>query len=144
MVRAVVVTVEDSVTVIGEDDTDDDIMVEDAGSSVTFSIVTLVVLFVVVLAIVDSVVGCTLDLTVDVEICLVVSLAGFWVDFSCFMIFALVAVVVVVVVAVVVVVVFLVVCPIPKRASLFTNWICWTGSSCLATTLTAGARMPVQ
>ena len=129
-------TVEDSVTGIGEDDTDDDIMVEDAGSSVTFSIVTLVVLFVVVLAIVDSVVGCTLDLTVDVEICLVVFLVGFWVDFSCFMIFALVAVVVVVV--------FLVVCPIPKRASLFTNWICWTGSSCLATTVTAGARMPVQ
>ena len=141
MVRAVVATVEDSVTGIGEDDTDDDIMVEDAGSSVTFSIVTLVVLFVVVLfvavlAIVDSVVGCALDLTVDVEICLVVFLVGFWVDFSCFMIFALVAVVVVVV--------FLVVCPIPKRASLFTNWICWTGFSCLATTLTAGARMPVQ
>ena len=136
VVRAVVVTVEDSVTVIGEDDTDDDIMVEDAGSSVTFSIVTLVVLFVVVLATVDSVVGCTLDLTVDVEICLVVFLVGFWVDFSCFMIFALVAVVVVVV--------FLVVCPIPKRASLFTNWICWTGSSFVATTVTAGARMPVQ
>ena len=136
MVRAVVVTVEDSVTGIGENDTDDDIMVEDAGSSVTFSIVTLVVLFVVVLATVDSVVGFALDLTVDVEICLVVSLAGFWVDFSCFMIFALVAVVVVVV--------FLVVCPIPKRASLFTNWICWTGSSFLATTVTAGARMPVQ
>ena len=120
VVRAVVVTVEDSVTVIGEDDTDDDIMVEDAGSSVTFSVVTLVVLFVVVLfvvvlAIVDSVVGCALDLTVNVEICLVVVLVGFWVDFSCFMIFALV---------VVVVVVFLVVCPIPKRASLFTNWIC--------------------
>ena len=125
-------TVEDSVTGIGENDADDDIMVEDAGSSVTFSVVTLVVLFVVVLAIVDSVVGCTLDLTVDVEICLVVFLVGFWVDFSCFMIFALV------------VVVFLVVCPIPKRASLFTNWICWTGSSFLATTLTAGARMPVQ
>ena len=139
MVRAVVVTVEDSVTGIGEDDTDDDIMVEDAGSSGTFSIVTLVVLFVVVLAIVDSVVGCALDLTVDVEICWVVFLVGFWVDFSCFMINALVAVVVVVVV-----VVFLVVCPIPKRASLFTNWICWTRSSCLATTLTAGARMPVQ
>ena len=138
MVRAVVVTVEDSVTGIGEDDTDDDIMVEDAGSSVTFSNVTLVVLFVVVLfmvvlATVDSVVGCALDLTVDVEICLVVFLVGFWVDFSCFMIFALV-----------VVVVFLVVCPIPKRASLFTNWICWTGFSCLAITLTAGARMPVQ
>ena len=134
-------TVEDSVTGIGEDDTDDDIMVEDAGSSVTFSIVTLVVLFVVVLfvvvlATVDSVVGFALDLTVDVEICLVVSFAGFWVDFSCFMIFALVAVVIVVV--------FLVVCPIPKRASLFTNWICWTGSSFLATTVTAGARMPVQ
>ena len=136
MVRAVVVTVEDSVTGIGEDDTDDDIMVEDAGSSVTFSVVTLVVLFVVVLAIVDSVVGCALDLTVDVEICLVVFLVGFWVDFSCFMIFALVTVAVVVV--------FLVVCPIPKRASLFTNWICWTGSSFLATTVTAGARMPVQ
>ena len=126
-VRAVVVTVEDSVTGIGEDDTDDDIMVEDAGSSVTFSVVILVVLFVVVLfvvvlfvvvlAIVDSVVGCALDLTVDVEICWVVFLVGFWVDFSCFVIFALVAVVVVVVV-------FLVVCPIPKRASLFTNWIC--------------------
>ena len=136
MVRAVVVTVEDSVTGISEDDTDDDIMVEDAGSSVTFSIVTLVVLFVVVLATVDSVVGFALDLTVDVEICLVVSFAGFWVDFSCFMIFALVAVVIVVV--------FLVVCPIPKRASLFTYWICWTGSSFLATTVTAGARMPVQ
>ena len=136
MVRTVVVTVEDSVTGIGEDDTDDDIMVEDAGSSVTFSIVTLVVLFVVVLATVDSVGGFALDLTVNVEICLVVFLVGFWVDFSCFMIFALVAVVVVVV--------FLVVCPIPKRASLFTNWICWTGSSFLATTVTAGARMPVQ
>ena len=134
MVRAVVVTVEDSVTGIGEDDTDDDIMVEDAGSSVTFSVVTLVVLFVVVLATVDSVVGFALDLTVDVEICWVVFLVGFWVDFSCFMIIALVAVVVV----------FLVVCPIPKRASLFTNWICWTGFSCLATTVTAGARMPVQ
>ena len=136
MVRAVVVTVEDSVTGIGEDDTDDDIMVEDAGSSVTISVVTLVVLFVVVLAIVDSVVGCALDLTVDVEICWVVFLVGFWVDFSCFMIIALVAVVVVVV--------FLVVCPIPKRASLFTYWICWTRFSCLATTVTAGARMPVQ
>jgi len=136
VVRAVVATVEDSVTGIGEDDTDDDIMVEDAGSSVTFSIVTLVVLFVVVLTTVDSVVGFALDLTVDVEICLVVFLVGFWVDFSCFMIFALVAAVVVVV--------FLVVCPIPKRASLFTNWICWTGSSFLATTVTAGARMPVQ
>ena len=136
MVRTVVVTVEDSVTGIGEDDTDDDIMVEDAGSSVTFSIVTLVVLFVVVLATVDSVGGFALDLTVDVEICLVVFLVGFWVDFSCFMIFALVAVVVVAV--------FLVVCPIPKRASLFTNWIFWTGSSFLATTVTAGARMPVQ
>ena len=141
MVRTVVVTVEDSVTGIAEDDTDDDIMVEDAGSSVTFSNVTLVVLFVVVLfmvvlATVDSVVGCALDLTVDVEICLVVFLVGFRVDFSCFVIFALVVVVVVVV--------FLVACPIPKRASLFTNWICWTGFSCLATTVTAGARMPVQ
>lgn len=135
MVRAIVLAVEEPVTGIGEDDTDDDGMVEDAGSSVTFSVVTLVVLFVVVLAIVDSVVGCTLDLTVDVEICLVVFLVGFWVDFSCFMIFALV---------VVVVVVFLVVCPIPKRASLFTNWILWTGPSFLATTVTAGARMPVQ
>ena len=137
MVRAVVVTVEDSVTGIGEDDTDDDIMVEDAGSFVTLVVLFVLVLFVVVLAIVDSVVGCALDLTVDVEICLVVFLVGFWVDFSCFMIFALVAVVVVVVV-------FLVVCPIPKRASLFTNWICWTRFSCLATTVTAGARMPVQ
>ena len=136
MVRAVVVTVEDSVTGIGEDDTDDDIMVEDAGSFVTLVVLFVLVLFVVVLAIVDSVVGFALELT-EVEICWVVFWDGFWVDFSCFIIFALVAVVVVVVV-------FLVVCPIPKRASLFTNWICWTRSSRLATTVTAGARMPVQ
>jgi len=136
VVRAIVVTVEDSVTGIGEDDTDDDIMVEDAGSFVTLVVLFVLVLFVVVLAIVDSVVGFALELT-EVEICWVVFWDGFWVDFSCFIIFALVAVVVVVVV-------FLVVCPIPKRASLFTYWICWTGFSCLATTVTAGARMPVQ
>jgi len=136
VVRAIVVTVEDSVTGIGEDDTDDDIMVEDAGSFVTLVVLFVLVLFVVVLAIVDSVVGFALELT-EVEICWVVFWDGFWVDFSCFIIFALVAVVVVVVV-------FLVVCPIPKRASLFTNWICWKRFSCLATTVTAGARTPVQ
>ena len=53
--------------------------------------------------------------------------------FPCVMGFVLVAIVVVVVV-----------CPIPKRVSLFTYWICWTGVSLWATTVTEGARMPVQ
>ena len=45
---------------------------------------------------------------------------------------------------VLVAVVVVVVCPIPKRVSLFTYWICWTGVSLWATTVTEGARMPVQ
>jgi len=86
---------------------------------------------VVVVAIVGFVVRLVVDLSVDVDlkVSLVVLFVVSWVVFSCF---------VLVVVAVVVV------CPMPKRVSLFTYWICWTGVSLWATTVTDGARIPVQ
>ena len=87
----------------------------------------------VVVAIVGFVVLLVVDLSVDVdlEVSLVVLLVVSWVVFSCLMGFVLVAVVVVV-------------CPMPKRVSLFTYWICWTGVSLWARTVTEGARIPVQ
>ena len=90
-----------------------------------------VVVRLVVVAIVGFVVRLVVDLSVgvDLEVNLVVLLVVSWVVFSCF---------------VLLVVVVVVVCPMPNRVSLFTYWICWTGVSLWATTVTDGARIPVQ
>ena len=98
---------------------------------VAFTVVDFVIRLVVV-AIVGFVVRLVVDLSVDVdlEVSLVGILVDSWVVFSCFVL--------------VVVVVVVVVCPIPKSVSLFTYWICWTGVSLWGTTVTEGARIPVQ